>query len=310
MAIKCPICSSTADSSQSSGFDGEQITCPRCGEYRITGTARAILPTALNGDVRKIANVCGWLRQHLNIQISSDLIDSLLNLPTPRVPERALNLLAFLDFNTRFIGDTSNITKDACEKYLGVSSSSNWYEVEYLLEFLLNENLINSSTRMMGGFINVRITPSGFSYLEQSRFSNAESQLGFCAMWFDPSVTSIWTSGISVAIRDAGYEPKRIDEHPHNNRIDDEIIALIRRSKFVVADFTGQRGGVYFEAGFALGMNLPVIWTIEKTELNSVHFDNRQYNFVTWEKDNIPEFKLHLQYRIEATLGRGKYQAN
>ena len=131
-------------------------------------------------------------------------------------------------------------------------------------------------------------------------------------MWFDNSMKAIWNDAISPAILAAGYEPKRIDEHPHNNRIDDEIIALIRRSRFVVADFTGQRGGVYFEAGFALGMNLPVIWTVKKSALAEVHFDNRQYNFVTWEEDNLPEFKLNLQYRIEATsaLGRGTWKPN
>lgn len=61
------------------------------------------------------------------------------------------------------------------------------------------------------------------------------------------------------AIKDAGYDAKRIDTVHHNNRIHDEVIAMLRRSKFVVADFTGQRGGVYFEAGFALGLGLQVI---------------------------------------------------
>lgn len=35
----------------------------------------------------------------------------------------------------------------------------------------------------------------------------------------------------------------------HANKIDDEIIAEIRRSAFLVADFTGQRQNVYFETG-------------------------------------------------------------
>ena len=43
------------------------------------------------------------------------------------------------------------------------------------------------------------------------------------------------------------------------NKIDDEIVAEIRRSKFIIADFShgsdGARGGVYFEAGFAHGLS-------------------------------------------------------
>jgi nucleoside 2-deoxyribosyltransferase len=68
----------------------------------------------------------------------------------------------------------------------------------------------------------------------------------------------------------------------HINKIDDEIISLIRKSKFLVADFTGHRGGVYFEAGFALGLGLPVFWTCRKDDLKNLHFDIRQYNCIDW----------------------------
>ena len=61
-------------------------------------------------------------------------------------------------------------------------------------------------------------------------------------------------TSIETAISGAGYKPVRIDKHQHNNRIDDEIVAAIRQSRFVVADFTQQRGGVYFEAGLAMGL--------------------------------------------------------
>ena len=95
----------------------------------------------------------------------------------------------------------------------------------------------------------------------------------------------------------------RIDRHEHNNRIDDEIMAMIRRSKFIVADFTKERGGVYFEAGYALGLGLQVIWTCRKDALKEIHFDNRQYNFLTWTNNSLGDFAKRLQNRIEATIG-------
>jgi hypothetical protein len=53
--------------------------------------------------------------------------------------------------------------------------------------------------------------------------------------------------------------------------VDDEIIAEIRRSRFLVADFTCEpekvRGGVYFETCFAMGLNIPIIWTCKDTSL-------------------------------------------
>ena len=87
-------------------------------------------------------------------------------------------------------------------------------------------------------------------------------------MWFDKSMDEIWEKGFRPAIKAAGYKAIRIDRKEHLNKIDDEIIAEIRRARFLVADFTqgkaGQRGGVYYEAGFAHGLNIPVVFTCRK----------------------------------------------
>jgi nucleoside 2-deoxyribosyltransferase len=99
---------------------------------------------------------------------------------------------------------------------------------------------------------------------------------GFVAMWFTFSMEDVYEKGFSPAIRDSGYQPMRIDRKEHVNKIDDEIIAEIRRSRFLVADFTSEpnqpRGGVYFEAGFALGLNIPVIWTCREDLVGQLHF--------------------------------------
>lgn len=189
-----------------------------------------------------------------------------------------------------------------------------WCVDEQELDYLLVTYLINEAKYLSGFSIDetfdISITPKGYAYIDEFKVQPSTSNIGFCAMWFDPSVKPIWTQAIEPAILSAGYEPIRIDGHQHNNRIDDEIIALIRRSKFVVADFTAgsePRGGVYFEAGYALGHGLPVIWTVRKDYLEKIHFDNRQYNFLLWEEGDLEGFKVALQNRIEATLGRGMY---
>jgi len=60
-------------------------------------------------------------------------------------------------------------------------------------------------------------------------------------------------------------------QHHHLNKVDVEIIAEIRRSRFLVADFTCEsgsvRGGVYFETGFAMGIDIPIIWTCKNTSI-------------------------------------------
>ena len=125
-------------------------------------------------------------------------------------------------------------------------------------------------------------------------------------MWFDESMLEAWEEGIKPAIKDSGYEPFRIDEPKDVIKIDDRIIAEIKRSRFLVADFTngrdGARGSVYYEAGFAHGLGMPVIFTCRKDLINETHFDTRQYYHVVWEtpedlRTNLTKSYLRCSWR-------------
>ena len=98
----------------------------------------------------------------------------------------------------------------------------------------------------------------------------------------------------------------------HLNHIDDEIIAAIRRSRCLVADLTGQRQNVYYEAGFAQGLGKPVVWTCRADEVNEkrLHLDVRQYAFVTWVPDALADFQRRLTARIVGTIGQGPLRNN
>ncbi|MEQ1639132.1 MAG: hypothetical protein ABL903_20930 [Methylococcales bacterium] len=308
-AIKCPVCGSNAQNHTALGTDGEKLDCRRCGNYSISGTASAMW-RASEPNLRQIANASGWIKEHQGVNVSSNDIDFILAVKTPSVGERATKILIEISKLNVDLSYSFNLDTHDADFWLSISYSDNAAELYYLFHTYLLETVgyISFSEAMGGHFFNIQITPRGYEFLESLKYNHASSQIGFCAMWFDESVLPIWTNAICPAIKDAGYNPKRIDGHQHNNRIDDEIIAMLRRSKFVVADFTGQRGGVYFEAGFALGLGLQVIWTCKKSDLEKVHFDNRQYNFVLWEEDKLNEFKVSLQNRIEATIGQGDFQ--
>ena len=98
-----------------------------------------------------------------------------------------------------------------------------------------------------------------------------------------------------------------IDEVHHQNHIDDEILAAIRKSKFLVADLTGQRQNVYYEVGFAQGLKTDVIWTCraDEIEANRTHLDVRQFPFITWMPEAMPEFRKRLTARIIGLVGKG-----
>ena len=141
----------------------------------------------------------------------------------------------------------------------------------------------------------------------ESLETNKDSRQAFVAMWFDESMNDTYDEAIQPAIEEMGYRAMRIDKKEHNNRIDDEIIAEIKRSKLLIADFShgkdGIRGGVYYEAGFAHGLDIEVIFTCRKGDENKLHFDTRQFNHIIWE--NTEDLKKKLKHRIGRTLGDG-----
>ena len=133
------------------------------------------------------------------------------------------------------------------------------------------------------------------------------SKQGFVAMSFEKSFDDTYTYGFAAGINSSGYRPLRIDQKEHTGSISDEILSEIRRSKFVVADYTGQNNGVYFEAGFAMGLGIAVIATCHADAFEKLHFDIRHINTLRWE--NATDLAAKLSKRISAVFGDGPIRA-
>jgi hypothetical protein len=78
-------------------------------------------------------------------------------------------------------------------------------------------------------------------------------------MWFADEMDEAYKLGFEKAITLSGFESYRVKGDPTNRAVIDKILAEIRRARFTVADFTGGRQSVYYEAGFALGLGRDVI---------------------------------------------------
>ena len=121
-------------------------------------------------------------------------------------------------------------------------------------------------------------------------------------MWFDSTMNEAWYKGIKPAIEVAGYKPYRVDNDQSNlGRIDAKIEAEIKRSKFLVADVTGGNQGVYYEAGFAKGQGIDVIWCVRDDRKDDMHFDTKQYKHIIWK--NPDDLAEELKSLIIASIG-------
>ena len=119
-------------------------------------------------------------------------------------------------------------------------------------------------------------------------------------MNFDKDFNDLYENSIKTAIEDNGYTSIISNRTEHVNLIDDFIMAEIKESRFVVAEFTGQKHGVYFEAGYARGLGIPVIWVCKKDDIKNLHFDTSHYNQIDWKTEE--ELKKRLYNRIRAII--------
>lgn len=294
--MPCPICNSETTHYQNIG-DTSEVICLRCGNFRITGTASGILRDSLTN--QQIANISSWIRYSNEPTLNSSNIEQLKNLPTPTVGEKARRLMLNIAKNHPIPGQSIRIDQNDLSIYSMIGCFDN---EEFMFIFL---TYLIKTKKFLGNIgSGLSITPEGWAYIESLKDINPDSQIGFIAMWFDSSMDEA-SAIIHEAIRKAGYEPLRIDNKEHNKNINDEIIATIRQSKFVVADFTGQRDGVYYESGYANGLGLEVIWLCEESDFDNVHFDANHNNFIIWNRTDYPALEKKLTDRIIATLGKG-----
>ncbi|MCY3659418.1 MAG: hypothetical protein OXG36_10420 [Caldilineaceae bacterium] len=307
--------------------DISEVGCPWCshqagGRFWLMQSGAALLQCRLLTDRRK-ANLSYWIYKHNLEYRLFDANPGLGEKPpvldqawveghrdlTPSASERMLMFLRELircdDAGVPADKADRNLLKaaggcrhdDDLQELLLYAMDRGWLEGGGTLDdpFFPRPNLINLG---LGARIHVE---EMFGELGRSRQA-------FVAMWFDPSMDEVYEDGIKPAIEAAGYEAVRIDQQDFVGPVVDEIVAEIRKSRFVVADFTtskkaGARGGVYYEAGFAQGLGIDVIHTCRKGSEQDLHFDTSHLNHLIWE--DTEDLRGRLQKRIEAILGRG-----
>ena len=309
--MPCPIWGTPAEHVLQT-IDYDIYDSPRTGgKYRITELGAA---QAAELDVNQKKLLTTWLCEQHNAgieipQISSEALNAIKGRRPKVVTQRLISALCFLDSKIKVLGHSIDFgqadDKDTLE-CLAETESIDEEELFTLYKMLEDTGLVEG-TFFMGGGMHVKPTAAGWQEIERLATRQTDSSQAFVAMWFNDATADAYTRGIEPALTVSGYKAMRIDAKEHNNKIDDEIVAEIRRSRFLVADFTCEtgkvRGGVYYEAGFAQGLGLPVIWTCKKSSLGDLHFDTRQYAHIVW--DTPEDLYEQLKNRIGATIGDG-----
>ena len=305
------------------------------GGYRIRRCHRGLISRELDDHGK--ARLTTWLIEERRLGnqcplISHTEIERARRGPRMRAMDKADRILQFIMRRQPKVGGTIEVHRPNLEPWLtpdvedrGPDSFSlqllaqsgcvDYEEAWHLIEYLSQQGYIHKPKGISEHESELKLTPDGHDRaVDLEEDDNPTSDRAFVAMWFDESMEGAYEDAIKPAIKSAGYKPVRVDREEFAGRIDDKIINEIRRSRFVVADFThgedGMRGSVYYEAGFAHGMGLDVICTERESsgesKTETVAFDLRQYNRIIWKDEE--DLKARLEERITAVLGDGPHR--
>lgn len=348
---KCPVCGNMI-AEQTFGLTSENkygFDCKKCGKYElvwektdITNISQ-IIDKTLNDYDR--VNLSGWILDNQGQSspvVTRKIVESFRDSPQLSVAAKAEKLMIFLsskypaagkiiDFDNETMSDLFSTIDEYQLNYSEMKSAlvaicCSRFVTREEANFVWKKFLIEEKRYLTDDV--VTITPAGWEYIEQLRARNPKSKKAFVAMWFDDNLKSVYEEYISEAVKSCGFKAERVDYVEHNDLIIDKILSNINSSRFVIADFTGNRAGVYYEAGYARGLNIPVIYTCNNSWFNAnysttitvpidsssqsveveasfgtqIHFDLLQQNFLLWE--NGEDLKEKLINRINATINR------
>lgn len=131
----------------------------------------------------------------------------------------------------------------------------------------------------------------------------------FVAMMFSGETVSTYEQVYKPVIQMLNYSAMRIDEKQFNGSIIGEITTEITDSVALIADLTGNRGGVYYEAGIARGLQLcnhpiKLILTCKRSFFDDkkVHFDVSGDNIVLYDSDE--DLRQKLLKRLQVVLDK------
>lgn len=297
MSTDCFICGG----GDGTGGDEGDIVCRVCGHYQMPFELQVNIERDRRKDPRLLAALSAATRQaNLDRRILSLTTENyLLYAEAHRwtsVPRKIQMALEALGRRSAWFGQAVELDHTVDYPLFDAVSP---HEALALIRHLDGVQVIN----LLGANMLV-ITGKGWEALEPTRFGGIQGRC-FVAMAFDPELDYAYYNGIKLALLDCGYTPVCLKEIGTNNDICDLILSEIRKAQFLVADFTKQKGGVYFEAGFGKAFGKEVFWTCRGDDFANLHFDTNHYGHIKWTTPG--DLRRQLRDRITAELGLGPH---
>ncbi len=301
------------------------IHCNKCGPYAIDWALNSDMRNSADSDRQKgarnqllLSGVCREAVEHGRgpVEITEENFEALI-----ASANRPASYAGYVDRVITLIADRAPTPGASARWSMGALAAMTYVPVEHLQKLIrqlvaqglasVHESILSrlhSDTLM-----ELDLTPAGWERAD-SLDRGVRGTRVFVAMWFADDMKDAYLRGIRPVLSDCGYSaPFRVDDDEHDlnfgtkaheRKIDDRVMAGILRAKFVVADATGSRPAVYFEAGFAEGHGIPVIWTCRDDDKANLCFDTRQHAHLLWKDPG------ELAQKLKARIQRAGWDLN
>jgi len=300
----CPICEFKAEIIQGPHNDYVDIGCPKCGNYQTSNYAVYSSELFKNDDKKPVLS--HWIRKNQKIgerlKINADIINKIIGeYELPNLIEQTENFI-------RLIGDS---VKKPDEFYINqyhyIASIIGSYDgsgVRYIADHLFKTGIVKAMVDS-GNDLQVYLTYPGWEYYDKIKEISLDSRVTFMAMKYnDETLEKIYKEHLKPAVKNTGFELRKLDERLRAGLIDDQLRIEIRKSRFLLADLTHGNYGSYWEAGYAEGLGKPVIYLCQKKifDEKKTHFDTNHLTTITWELETIVTDMKKLKATIRTTF--------
>ena len=301
----CPICGSEANATHDLNRNRFAVSCPNCGQFEI---GRSAYDDCSKNFSHKRAAIVGHAVLEMQEREETPYLDTsrikaIMDAGTvPGHVEQFDNLIRFIG---RYLDRRQHLGEKVERSFKNLraaTGSIDERDVKYVVEELKGQGFVTQGTRDKNPVFG--LTFKGWDRYKDM-LARGSAQVAFMAMQYEDKVLDgMFENCFRPAVKDTGFDLRRLDQVLPTGLIDDILRSEIRNARFLLADLTHANPGAYWEGGFAEGLGRPVIYLCEKSKFEGkgTHFDTNHCQTVIWEAGKRDKCAAKLKGTIRATI--------
>jgi hypothetical protein len=318
MSENCLICGTVGVEPLPTLDNYSHFRCSVCGEYKISGTALAIENDISSFDQHQKAVLCSIVYDYYKNKqepffIKSGNVNSELINAQSKNPAEILNRLIEFLYRDQYHLDYLEISDF---KLYPILQTFDKRAIKGYFEELNEQKITKSFSHSSNQYVGW-LTLKGFEVYEELKKGKSKSNQVFMALQFKSKAETFYKNSLIPALKEFKLDLKDIrDLSNMGELLVAQMEAEIRQSKFLIADITPSKdekcpdinihnANVYWEAGFARGLEKPVLLLCEASKFEKLPFDTNGFLHVKYDlssEEKIKEAIKEIQAKIYNTF--------